>query len=81
MPKKKICTVGEQIDKIVKHRKKWPSNCQKYYYFFIYFFCSFYVITSLHAKNVICRSNEVTCGQHKDKEKGIVSECHRVIFF
>ena len=27
-----------------------------------------YVIPSLHAKNVVCRSNGVSCGQYKDKE-------------
>ena len=34
-----------------------------------YFFCSFYVIMSLHAKNFVCRSNGVACGQYKDKEE------------
>ena len=24
---------------------------------------------SLHAKHCVCRSNEVTCGQYKDKEE------------
>ena len=32
------------------------------------FFCSFYVIMSLHAKNCVCRSNGLACGQYKDKE-------------
>ena len=31
--------------------------------------CSFYVIMSLHAKNCVCRSNGVACGQYKDKEE------------
>ena len=34
-----------------------------------YFFCSFNVIMSLHAKNCVCRSNGVACGQYKDKEE------------
>ena len=34
-----------------------------------FFFCSFYVIMSLHAKNCACRSNGVACGQYKDKEE------------
>ena len=33
------------------------------------FFCSFYVIMSLHAKNCVCRSNGLACGQYKDKEE------------
>ena len=33
------------------------------------FFCSFYVIMSLHAKHCVCRSNGVACGQYKDKEE------------
>ena len=44
-------TVGEQIDKIVKNGsqidKKLKCSIKK-----DYFFCSFYVILSLHAKNV-----------------------------
>merc|ERR1712223_964737 len=34
-----------------------------------FFFCFFYVIMSLHAKNCACRSNGVACGQYKDKEE------------
>ena len=34
-----------------------------------FFFCSFYVIMSLHAKYCVCRSNGVACGQYKDKEE------------
>ena len=34
-----------------------------------YFFCSFYVTMSLHAKNCVCRSNAVVCGQYKDEEE------------
>ena len=30
---------------------------------------SFYVIMSLHAKNCVCRSNGLACGQYKDKEE------------
>ena len=33
------------------------------------FFGSFYVIMSLHAKNCVCRSNGLACGQYKDKEE------------
>ena len=32
------------------------------------FFCSIQPTMSLHAKNYVCRSNGVTCGQYKDKE-------------
>ena len=32
------------------------------------FFCPFYAILSLHVKNQSCRSNEVACGQYKNKE-------------
>ena len=32
-------------------------------------FCSFYAIMSLHAKKCVCRSNELACGQYKDKEE------------
>ena len=39
-----------------------------------HFFCSFYVLLSLHAKNIFCRSNGVTCGQYKDKEEKKNSE-------
>ena len=52
----KIVKNGPQI---VKNK-----NFQK-----IFFFCSFYVIMSLHAKNCACRSNGVACGQYKDKEE------------
>ena len=44
--------------KIVKN-----VNFQKHF-----FFCSKYVTLSLHVKNSSCRSNEVACGQYKDKE-------------
>ena len=44
--------------KIVKN-----ENFQK-----TFFFCSKYVTLSLHVKNLSCRSNEVACGQYKDKE-------------
>ena len=52
----KIVKNGPQI---VKNK-----NFQK-----IFFFCSFYVIMSLHAKNCVCRSNGLACGQYKDKEE------------
>ena len=44
--------------KIVKN-----ENFQK-----TFFFCSKYVTLSLCVKNLSCRSNEVACGQYKDKE-------------
>ena len=34
-----------------------------------FFFCSFYVTLSLHAKNFDCTSIGVSCGQYKDKEE------------
>ena len=34
-----------------------------------FFFCFFYVIMSLHAKNGVCRSNGLACDQCKDKEE------------
>ena len=52
----KIVKNGPQI---VKNK-----NFQK-----IFFFCFFYVIMSLHAKNCACRSSGVACGQYKDKEE------------
>ena len=33
------------------------------------FFFFFYAIMSLHAKNCVCRSNGLACGQFKDKEE------------
>ena len=34
-----------------------------------YFFCTFYVTLSLHAKKFDCTSIGVSCGQYKDKEE------------
>ena len=48
------------FDKIVKNENLQKKNI---------FFCSFYVIMSLHAKNCACKSNGVACGQYKDKEE------------
>ena len=45
--------------KIVKN-----ENFQKQF-----LFCSFYVTLSLHAKNFVCTSIGVSCGQYKDKEE------------
>ena len=65
----KLCTWGEKFDKIVKNCQKLPSNRQKWTFSKKIFFCSFYVIMGLHAKNCVCRSNGVTCGQYKDTEE------------
>ena len=45
--------------KIVKN-----ENFQK-----TFFFCSFYVTLSLHAKKYGCRTNGVACGQYKYKKQ------------
>ena len=55
----KVVQNSNTFAKIVKN-----ENFQKKF-----FFCSFYVIMSLHAKNCACRSNGVACGQYKDKEE------------
>ena len=41
--------------KIVKNCQKLPSNRQKWKCLKKHFFCSFYVIMSIHAKNCVCR--------------------------
>ena len=55
-----------KLSKIVKNGPQIVKNenFQK-----TFFFCSFYVIMSLHAKNCVCRSNGLACGQYKDKEE------------
>ena len=43
------------------------------------FFCSFYVTMSLHAKNCVCRSNAVACGQYKDKEEKTLKKLKKAL--
>ena len=42
-------------------------------------FCSFYVTSSLPAKNIDCRSIGVTCGQYKDKEEKTLKKTKKAL--
>ena len=48
--------------------KNGPKIVKNEHFQKTFFFCSKYVTLSLRVKNLSCRSNEVACGQYKDKE-------------